>query len=80
LILGFFVESVDRAVEQAVAAGGSVLSPAATWPYGRRAAVRDPDGNRIELSEDPFGRPTGGMPIWTAAAAVVHNQTTMNPL
>jgi predicted enzyme related to lactoylglutathione lyase len=63
LILGFFVESVDRAVEQAVAAGGSVLSPAATWPYGRRAAVSDPDGNRIELSEDPFGRPTGGMPI-----------------
>jgi catechol 2,3-dioxygenase-like lactoylglutathione lyase family enzyme len=63
LVLGLYVSSVDVAVQGATAAGGKVLSPPAHWPYGRRAAVADPDGNRVELSEDVFGRPTGAYPV-----------------
>jgi catechol 2,3-dioxygenase-like lactoylglutathione lyase family enzyme len=63
LILGVYLPSVDVAVEAAAAAGAEVLSPPANWPYGRRAAVADPDGNRVELSEDVFGRPTGAYPV-----------------
>jgi lactoylglutathione lyase len=62
LQIGFFVSSVDAAVAAALEGGGSLLSKAATWPYGRRAAVADPDGHRIELSEHPFGRLTGDYP------------------
>lgn len=60
--IGFFVGSVDAAVKAAVEAGGTLLSKPASWPYGRRAAVADPDGHRVELSEDPFGRLTGDYP------------------
>ena len=60
--IGFFVGSVDAAVKAALEAGGTLLSKPATWPYGRRAAVADPDGHRVELSEDPFGRLTGDYP------------------
>jgi catechol 2,3-dioxygenase-like lactoylglutathione lyase family enzyme len=60
--IGFFVGSVDAAVTAAVEAGGTLLSKPANWPYGRRAAVADPDGHRVELSEDPFGRLTGDYP------------------
>lgn len=60
--IGFFVGSVDAAVKAAIEAGVTVLSKPANWPYGRRAAVADPDGHRVELSEDPFGRLTGDYP------------------
>jgi catechol 2,3-dioxygenase-like lactoylglutathione lyase family enzyme len=60
--IGFFVKSVDKAVKAALEAGGTLATKAANWPYGRRAAVRDPDGHRVELSEDPFGRLTGNYP------------------
>lgn len=60
--IGFFVESVDVAVKATVEAGGKVLSEPARWPYGLRAAVADPDGHRVELSEDPNGRLTGDYP------------------
>jgi catechol 2,3-dioxygenase-like lactoylglutathione lyase family enzyme len=60
--LGFFVGSVDAAIQAAVDAGGTLLSEPKNWPYGRRAAVADPDGHRVELSEDPFGRLTGDYP------------------
>jgi catechol 2,3-dioxygenase-like lactoylglutathione lyase family enzyme len=62
LQIGFFVNDVDAAVKAALESGGHLLSKAATWPYGRRAAVGDPDGHRVELSEDPFGRLTGDYP------------------
>jgi lactoylglutathione lyase len=60
--LGFFVGSVDAALQAAINAGGKLLAEPANWPYGRRGVVADPDGNRIELSEDPFGRLTGEYP------------------
>jgi catechol 2,3-dioxygenase-like lactoylglutathione lyase family enzyme len=60
--IGFFVGSVDAAAKAAVEAGGALLSKPASWPYGRRAAVADPDGHRVELSEAPFGRLTGDYP------------------
>lgn len=60
--IGFFVSSVDRAVEAAVAAGGRVLTPPESWPWGRRAAVVDPDGHRVEFAEAPWGRLTGSYP------------------
>jgi len=60
--IGFFVGSVNAAVKAAVAAGGTLLSKPAKWPYGWRAAVADPDGHRVELSEDPHGRLTGDYP------------------
>lgn len=60
--IGFFVGSVDVAVKAAVEAGGTLLSTPANWPYGRRAAVADPDGHRVELSEAPSGRLTGDYP------------------
>jgi len=60
--IGFFVGSVDAAADAAIEAGGVLLTPAADWPYGRRAAVADPDGHRVELSEHPSGRLTGDYP------------------
>jgi len=60
--IGFFVGSVYAAVQAAVTAGGTLLSKPAKWPYGWRAAVFDPDGHRVELSEDPSGRLTGDYP------------------
>src|SRR5262245_53856187 len=46
LAFGFFVSCVDKAVESGLAHGGDLLNPAADWPYGRIAAIADPDGNR----------------------------------
>lgn len=60
--IGFFVGSVLAAVKSAVNAGGTVLSKPERWPHGLRAAVADPDGHRVELSEDPNGRLTGDYP------------------
>ena len=60
--IGFFVGSVYAAVKAAVEAGGTLVTKPAKWPYGCGAAVADPDGHRVELSEDPFGRLTGDYP------------------
>src|SRR5262249_1486001 len=62
LVLGLFVKSVIDAARAGIAAGGKLLTPPADWPYGRRAALADPDGNRVELSESPVGRITGDYP------------------
>jgi predicted enzyme related to lactoylglutathione lyase len=63
LCFGIVVPSVDVAVASAVAHGGMVLTPPASWSLiGRRAAVADPDGNRVELAENEFGRPTSDYP------------------
>jgi catechol 2,3-dioxygenase-like lactoylglutathione lyase family enzyme len=50
--LGFRVASVAEAVEAALAAGGSLVSGARRTEWGTRAVVADPDGHRIELSEE----------------------------
>jgi lactoylglutathione lyase len=60
--IGFFVGSVLSAVRAGINAGGTLLSKPAKWPYGVRAALADPDGHRVELSEDPNGRLTGDYP------------------
>lgn len=51
LRLGFRVPSVDPLVEQLQGRGIRVVSPPKDSPWGRRAVVEDPDGNRIELAE-----------------------------
>jgi predicted enzyme related to lactoylglutathione lyase len=43
------VESADRAVEDFVRAGGSVVEPPFDIPIGRCAVVRDPWGNNLVL-------------------------------
>jgi predicted enzyme related to lactoylglutathione lyase len=43
------VESVDRAVESFVRAGGSVTMPPEDIPVGRVAVVSDPFGNELTL-------------------------------
>jgi hypothetical protein len=45
----FGVEDVDTAVRKVLELGGSVLTPAEDTPYGRLAAVTDPDGVRFSL-------------------------------
>ena len=62
LVLGLFVKSVLDGLRSGIAAGGKLLTHPTDWPYGRRAALADPDGNRIELSESPVGRITGDYP------------------
>ena len=49
--LGFNVRSVDRLVDMLRTSGTRILSTAKTSPWGRRAVVEDPDGNRVELTE-----------------------------
>ena len=49
--VGFAVLSVDVVMENLVAAGVGILSPAQDSPWGRRAVVEDPDGHRVELTE-----------------------------
>jgi uncharacterized protein (TIGR02996 family) len=63
LCFGIVVRSVDEGVRTALEHGGTLLTPAVTWSLiGRRAAVADPDGHRVELAESEFGRPTGDYP------------------
>lgn len=49
--LGFNVQSVDRLVDALRTSGTRILSTTKTSPWGRRAVVEDPDGNRVELME-----------------------------
>ncbi|MGH7750217.1 MAG: VOC family protein, partial [Candidatus Dormibacteria bacterium] len=48
--LGAEVPNVDAAIERAVARGATLERPAADYPYGRNAVIRDPDGHRWLLS------------------------------
>ena len=45
----FGVEDTDKAVEQIVALGGKILTPAEDTPYGRLATVSDPNGAAFKL-------------------------------
>ncbi len=54
----FAVASVDAAMEAVTASGGSVQAPAFDTPFGRMAAVADPDGAGFWLYENNTGQPT----------------------
>ncbi|MGH0034795.1 MAG: VOC family protein [Myxococcota bacterium] len=52
--LGFKVEDVDTAFADLVEAGARPAAPPHDRPWGQRtASVRDPDGNLVELVQDP---------------------------
>ena len=59
LSIGLIVSDVDEAVNEALSRGGKLVKPPANWPYSRNAAILDPDGNRIELSDGEDARLTG---------------------
>jgi lactoylglutathione lyase len=48
--LGFQVDSVDRVVAELQSAGVMPVRPPQPSPWGRRAVIRDPDGNTVELT------------------------------
>jgi lactoylglutathione lyase len=49
--IGFCIPSVDETVETLRGRGALVVSEPKPSPWGRRAVVEDPDGNRVELSQ-----------------------------
>ena len=46
-------EMVDRALEEAVAAGGILLKPGTTLPFGYGGYFADPDGHAWEVCHNP---------------------------
>jgi len=50
LRLGFHVRSLDETLELLRDSGSRIIREAHDSPWGRRAVVEDPDGNRIELA------------------------------
>ena len=52
----FLVDSVDQAVAEFVAAGGTVVVPAFDIPVGRAARVADPFGNVLTLVDLSAGQ------------------------
>jgi len=48
--LGFRVASVDKIVEVALDKGAPLVTAAHDSAWGRRAVVKDPDGNTVEIS------------------------------
>lgn len=51
LRIGFEVALVDRTIETFQQAGVGILSMPKESPWGRRAVVEDPEGNRVELAQ-----------------------------
>jgi len=49
--LGFHVLSVEQIVNELRTRGNKILSEPRESPWGRRAVVEDPDGNRVELTQ-----------------------------
>ncbi|MEU8571185.1 VOC family protein [Streptomyces pathocidini] len=47
----FRVDSTDAAAAAALAAGGTIVSPPDDSPFGRTAALRDPEGGLFHVSE-----------------------------
>lgn len=47
---GFRVTSLDGTLDALRSRGMRILREAADSPWGRRAVVEDPDGNRVELT------------------------------
>jgi predicted enzyme related to lactoylglutathione lyase len=50
--LGFRVASVHAALAALTMLGGEVASAPMDGPWGPRAVVIDPDGNRVEITQD----------------------------
>lgn len=50
--LRFRVQSVDIVAALAEESGGKILSHPRDSEWGRRAVVQDPDGHKIELTQD----------------------------
>jgi predicted enzyme related to lactoylglutathione lyase len=50
--LGFSVSNVDDAVAKLLIAGGRLVSAAKDSPWGRRAVIDDPEGHRVELTQN----------------------------
>ena len=50
--LGFQVSSVDAIISELQKHGASIVSPAKDSDWGRRAIVVDPDGHRVELTQN----------------------------
>ena len=53
LRLGFGVESVDRTVQSLRQRQIKIVTEPRDSPWGRRAVVADPNGNRVELTQQP---------------------------
>jgi len=49
--LGFYVESLDRAVDAVRGLGASILAEHAQRPWGCRALAEDPDGRPVEINQ-----------------------------
>jgi predicted lactoylglutathione lyase len=52
-------EAVDAALDEAIAAGGSLLKPGTEFPFGYSGYFADPDGHAWEVCWNP-GFPLGG--------------------
>jgi lactoylglutathione lyase len=50
LRIGFRIPSLDKTLEILRARGTRIVREATDSPWGRRAVVEDPDGNRVELT------------------------------
>lgn len=50
--LGFTVNQLDRVVNACVTAGARLVASPKESSWGRRAVIEDPDGHKIELTED----------------------------
>jgi predicted enzyme related to lactoylglutathione lyase len=48
--IGFRIPSLDRTLEVLRGRGARIIREAKHSPWGRRAVVEDPDGNRVELT------------------------------
>lgn len=48
---GFYVESLDRAVEALARAGAPVLTGHEQMPWGCRVVAEDPDGRAVEVNQ-----------------------------
>jgi catechol 2,3-dioxygenase-like lactoylglutathione lyase family enzyme len=56
--LSVFVDDADAAYERYRRAGAEIVDEIETKPWGmRRFTVRDPDGNRIDISHEVRGSP-----------------------
>ena len=49
--IGFQVSVIDRTIETFRLAGAKIVSMPKDSPWGRRAVVEDPEGNRVELAQ-----------------------------
>jgi lactoylglutathione lyase len=51
--LGFAVNRIEETIERLVFVGGQVISQPKASPWGKRAVIMDPDGHKVELTQQP---------------------------